>query len=89
VAVIDETGPGLKVKVKERSGCTVTMAVVVPADQVGEAVEDAFRRVQGKAKFPGFRPGKAPMDLVKKNFEGVAWEDAVDHLLKETIYDAL
>jgi trigger factor len=89
VAVIDETGPGLKVKVKERSGCTVTMAVVVPADQVGEAVEDAFRRVQGKAKFPGFRPGKAPMDLVKNNFEGVAWEDAVDHLLKETIYDVL
>lgn len=80
---------GLKVKVKERAGCTVVMAIEVPADQVNEAMAESYRRVQGKAKFPGFRPGKAPMELVKKNFEGTAWEDAVDHLLKETIYDAV
>lgn len=86
---VNETTAGLKVKIKERKGCSVVMAIEIPADQVAEATEEAFRRVQGKAKFPGFRPGKAPMDLVKKNFEGVAWEDAVDHLLKETIYDAL
>jgi trigger factor len=84
-----ETGAGLKVKVKERSGCNVLMSIVIPVDQVNEATEEAYRRVQGKAKFPGFRPGKAPMELVKKNFGGMAWEDAVDHLLKETIYDAL
>ncbi|MBK8576439.1 MAG: trigger factor family protein [Elusimicrobia bacterium] len=89
VTVMDESETGLKVKVKERKGCSVTMAVVVPADRVIEATEEAFKRVQGKAKFPGFRPGKAPMELVKKNFEGAAWEDAVDHLLKESIYDAL
>lgn len=86
---VQEQTAGLKVKVKERKGCSVLMTIEVPVDQVTEATEEAYRRVQGKAKFPGFRPGKAPMELVKKNFEGVAWEDAVDHLLKETIYDAL
>ena len=88
-APVQEQNAGLKVKVKERKGCTVLMSVEIPSGQVGEALEEAYHRVQGKAKFPGFRPGKAPLDMVKKNFEGVAWEDAVDHLLKETIYDAL
>ncbi len=84
-----EQNGGLKVKVKERKGCSVLMSIEVHEDHVADAMEESYRRVQGKAKFPGFRPGKAPMELVMKNFEGVAWEDAVDHLLKETIYDAL
>jgi trigger factor len=79
----------LKVKVTERAGCSVVMSVAVPVDRVAQATEASFRRVQAKAKFPGFRPGKAPMELVKKNFEGTAWEDAVDHVLRETIYEAL
>ncbi|MBL8023325.1 MAG: trigger factor [Elusimicrobia bacterium] len=79
----------LKVKVKERAGCSIVMDVGVPRERVAQEIENAYRRVQAKAKFPGFRPGKAPMELVKKNFEGSAWEDAVDHLLRETIYEAL
>ncbi|HMZ27455.1 MAG TPA: trigger factor family protein, partial [Elusimicrobiota bacterium] len=57
----------VKVKVKDRKNCAVLLAVEVPADQVRKATEDSFRRVQSRAKLPGFRPGKAPMEMVKKN----------------------
>src|SRR5262245_26029378 len=80
---------GLKVKIKDRQACLVTMAVEVPADQVKKATEDSFRRVQAKVKLPGFRPGKAPMELIQKNFSEAAWEDATDHLLRESVYKAI
>lgn len=80
---------GLTVKVKDRAACSVVMSVEVPAVRVQEATEESYRRVQAKVKLPGFRPGKAPLDMVKKNFHDAAWEDAVDHLLRESIYDAL
>lgn len=80
---------GLKVKVKERKGCFVSMSIEIPAGNVSVHLEKAFQRVQSKAKMPGFRPGKAPLDMVKQNFAGVAWEEAVDDLLRESIYEAL
>jgi hypothetical protein len=84
-----ETGADdLKIKVKERKACQVILAVEVPAPQVKKVTEESFRRVQAKAKLPGFRPGKAPMDLIRKNFSAAAWEDAVDHLLRESVYAA-
>jgi len=79
----------VKVKVKDRKNCAVLLAVEVPADQVRKATEDSFRRVQSRAKLPGFRPGKAPMEMVKKNFQDAAWEDALDRLLRESVYSAV
>lgn len=80
---------GLKVKIKERKGCAVHMAVEVPADRVGETLEESFSRVRAKVKMPGFRPGKVPMDVIKKNFLDAAWEDALDHLLRESVHEAV
>lgn len=78
----------LKVKIKERKACQVVLAVEVPAPQVKKATEESFRRVQAKAKLPGFRPGKAPLELIKKNFTDAAWDDAVDRLLRESVHAA-
>ncbi|MBK8869579.1 MAG: trigger factor [Elusimicrobia bacterium] len=80
---------GLRVKVKERKGCSVSMSIEVPAEDVVSYIDKAFRRVQSKAKLPGFRPGKAPLEIVKQNFAGAAWEEAVDIMLRESIYEAL
>jgi trigger factor len=79
----------LEVKVAERQACAVTLSVKVPASRVRRAVEEAFRDIQGRAKLPGFRPGKAPLELIKKNFTGSAWEQAVNALLRESAYRAL
>jgi trigger factor len=38
---------------------------------------------------PGFRPGKAPPELVRKNFEGTAREEAVERVLRKTVPRAL
>ena len=72
-----------------RQACTVVMAVEVPAAQVKKATETSYRRVQAKAKLPGFRPGKAPLEMIKKNFAEAAWDDALDHLLRDSVYNAM
>jgi len=88
-SVETETLEGLKVKVKERQPCLVTLSIQVPAETLEEAAEDALRNIQGRAKLPGFRPGKAPMDMVKKTFEGHAREEALDKTLRRSVYEAL
>jgi trigger factor len=80
---------GVKVKIKKREDCVVTASVTVGKKEVEEAVEKAFRTVQARAKMPGFRAGKVPMDIVKKNFDGHAREEALDKLLRASVFQAL
>lgn len=81
--------PELKVKVLERKTCSATLSVTVPADEVAFAIEESYKDVQKQAKLPGFRPGKAPMEMIKKNFQSHALEHGINNLLRETVHLAL
>lgn len=85
----DREAPELKIKVLERTACRAVLSVVVPAQEVRRATEASFLEVQKQAKLPGFRPGKAPLDIVKKNFGSAASERALDRLLRESVFHAL
>lgn len=50
----------------------------------------AARKISGKAKIPGFRPGKAPYDVILRYYgEGVISEEAVEILIDEQYANVL
>ena len=75
-------------KVKEE-GCLVVFSVEVPAAKVQDETHNLLVRIQQRAKVPGFRPGKAPLDVVKKQFAGNAREEVVDELIRRHVPEAL
>ncbi len=79
----------IKVKVISENGCLHTLAVELPASKVKEKIEEAFKNVQNQAKLPGFRPGKAPIEMVKENFRAAAYERAQELLMREGVTEAL
>lgn len=79
----------VKVKVVSENGCVHTLSVEYPKDKVLQKIEEAFKSVQNQAKLPGFRPGKAPIAMVKESFRGAAYERAQDILLREGVTEAL
>ncbi len=42
--------------------------IEIPAEKVNEEIEKAYSAIQKKAKLQGFRPGKAPMQLIKRTY---------------------
>src|SRR5271167_2401029 len=78
-----------KTKKLKEEGCVITLQVEVPPTKLQEATQNMLVRLQGQAKVPGFRPGKAPLEVVEKHFAGHAKEKAVDQLLRESVTDAL
>lgn len=79
----------VKVKVLSEKGCVHTLSVELANSKVKEKIEEAFKNVQSQAKLPGFRPGKAPIEMVKEAFQGSAYERAQDLLLREGVSEAL
>lgn len=58
---------------------------VTPSDYE-ERVNEGIRKVQRQANMPGFRPGKVPMGLIKKQYGTKILVDEINKLLNDSIY---
>ena len=80
----------LKIETKLRDDHQVTLIVELETEQMEGAKRRASRRISERKKIPGFRPGKAPYEVVVRSFgEDVIVEEAVDILLDEVYPKAI
>src|SRR6266581_1527081 len=75
-------------KTAEEPGAT-SLAVTVPPEQVHEAEARATSAYQRRARLPGFRKGKAPAALIKKQFADDIRQQALEELIRESWKAAL
>lgn len=59
-----------------------SLTVTVPADRVREAEELATRKYQARARLPGFRKGKAPAAIIRKQFAADIREQTLRDLIQ-------
>jgi len=79
----------MQVNVEEISPVQRKINIEVPAERVNEEIEKAFMAIQKKAKLQGFRPGKAPMNLIKRTYSDAMRDDVMRRLYEQTLYKAL
>src|SRR2546429_1794630 len=75
-------------KTAEEPG-TTSLAVTGPLEQVQEAEAIATSAYQRRARLPGFRKGKAPAALVKKQFAEDIRQQTLEDLIRESWKAAL
>jgi trigger factor len=70
--------PPLTTSVEPLEGNKVRLKVAVPAGEFEKAIDAAFRKLARELKVPGFRPGKAPRQLLEARLgAGAAREQAL------------
>ena len=62
-------------------GVKHSLEISVPLAEVEQETERAVAEIQKKVKLPGFRPGKAPVSLVKTRFAGDIRQDVLEKLV--------
>ena len=62
-------------------GCKHSLEITVPVAEVEKETERAVAEIQRKVRLPGFRPGKAPVALVKSRFAGDIRQDVIEKLV--------
>ena len=65
------------------------MTVAVPAERLEREISVRMKRLSQTARFPGFRPGKAPMKMVEAQYGGQVLEEVVGDLIRSTFYEAV
>ncbi|WP_299616182.1 trigger factor [Pelagibius sp.] len=63
--------------------------VVIGAKEIGEKVEARLRELSVKVKVPGFRPGKAPIKLLKQRFGPSVMGEVLERAVTDSSAQAL
>ena len=62
-------------------GCRHSLEIAIPAEEVENETTRVTADVQKRAKLPGFRPGKAPATLIRKQFSGDIRQRVLESLI--------
>jgi len=65
------------------------MEVAVPADRISTAVEQRLKEISRTARLKGFRPGKAPLPVVRKQFGEQVRAEVMGDLMRSSLAEAL
>ncbi|MDD5132394.1 MAG: trigger factor [bacterium] len=76
---------GLKATVTRPEPCKVCIEIAIPKEKIEERADSAFSQIQKVAVLPGFRQGKVPADMVRKNFAKIARDEMLQKLVPEAI----
>jgi len=79
----------MMVSVEALKGLERRMQVSVPASRVEQQVDKRLFNVSRTARIKGFRPGKAPIHVVRKHYGAQVREEVVGDIIRETFSEAL
>jgi trigger factor len=70
-------------------GCKHSLEITVPAADVEKETERAAAVIQAKVRIPGFRPGKAPLAMVKARYAQDVQQDVLEKLVPRFLNSAM
>src|SRR5216684_1295496 len=69
--------------------CRRELDLEIPADEVAKAMERVAKEFARVARVPGFRPGKAPVSLIRRRFADDIKGEVVQSLVPERVEKAV
>ncbi|MGH8315092.1 MAG: trigger factor [Steroidobacterales bacterium] len=78
----------MQVSVQSTQGLEKRMQVELPADEVERTVDEELTKLSRTARLNGFRPGKAPLKVVRQKFGAQVRKQVVDDLLRSSFLSA-
>jgi len=79
----------LKVDYVEESSVRKALAFEVDSEQVQAEIDARAKQLARRVKLPGFRPGKVPLEVVKKRFKDEILGEAAEAIVNKVVFDEL
>jgi trigger factor len=79
----------MQVSVESTGSLERRIEVSVPKEQIEQAVDERLKKVSRTAKLKGFRPGKAPIKVIRQQFGAQVRQEVVGDLVQSTFTKAV
>lgn len=71
------------------SGIARRLNVSVPTSRVNEQFEARLKRTAKTVKINGFRPGKVPLNVVRREYGASVYQEVVNDVIRDTVFEAI
>ena len=79
----------MKVTVENKKGLNKDIKVFVDKKTMNSYMEEKYEEIKGTVNLKGFRPGKVPREILKRQFGKAVFNEVLDKVLKDTSTKAL
>ena len=79
----------MKVTVENKKGLNKDVKVFVDKKTMNVYMDEKYEEIKGTVNLKGFRPGKVPREILKRQFGKAVFSEVLDKVLKETSTKAL
>ncbi len=79
----------MKVTVENKKGLTKNLKVFVDKKTISTYMDEKYEEVKKTINLKGFRPGKVPKEILKRQFGEAIFGEVLDKVLKDTSSKAL
>ena len=79
----------MKVTIKNQKGLKKDLTVIIDKEKMESYMNDKYEEIKNTVNLKGFRPGKVPKEILKRQFGKAVFGEVLDKVLKETSTKAL
>jgi trigger factor len=79
----------MKVTIKNIKGLNKEIKVFIDKKTMNTYMEEKYEEIKGTVNLKGFRPGKVPKEILKRQFGKAIFSEVLDKVLKDTSVKAL
>ena len=79
----------MQVTTEAVSGVSRRLNVSVPTSRVNEQFEARLKRTAKTVKINGFRPGKVPLNVVRREYGAGIYQEVVNDIIRDTVFEAI
>ena len=79
----------MKTNTKKLDNCQVELKVELDADEMKSVVKEVEKAFMREARLPGFRPGKVPIEIIRKQFADGLREETEHSMIRRHYKDAV
>ncbi len=79
----------MQVSVESGEGLERRMTVELPSERIDSEVNKRLKDISRKIKMDGFRPGKVPFNIVRKQYSGQVYQEVFGELVESTYGEAV
>ena len=79
----------MKVKIENKKGLEKNLKVFIDKNTINTYLQDKYEEIKKDVVIKGFRPGKVPTEILKRQFGKAVYGEVIDKVLKDTTMKAL
>jgi len=79
----------MQVSVESSQGLERKLRVAVPAEKVDSAALERMKQLAKTQRINGFRPGKVPLNVIKKRFGAAVRNEVISEVMQRSFYEAV